>query len=131
MLKIGTDICSVKRVASVYEKYGERFLDRILTAGERQYVLSSSANRNEILAGRFAAKEAVAKALGAGWHGIAFKEIEIARHPSGAPYIVLHGRAEHLAKKLKLTQFEISLSHEREFATASVIAYNHFDPGQV
>jgi holo-[acyl-carrier protein] synthase len=124
MLRIGTDICSIKRIGKAYEKYGERFLNRILTDNEHQYVLRRRKQLLESLAGRFAAKEAVAKVLGVGWHGIHWKEVEIQNQPSGAPIVILHGRAEELARKLNLNHFEISLSHEREFAIASVIAYS-------
>ena len=124
MLRVGTDICSVKRIASIYEKYGARFLNKILTACEQQYVLSSPAQGMATLSGRFAAKEAVAKALGVGWQSINFKEIEIIRQPNGAPSVVLHGRAQLLSRELSLTNFEISISHEREFAVALVVAFN-------
>lgn len=124
MFKIGTDICSVKRITNTYNKYGKRFLRKILTDSEYQYVVSNKKLRSvEILAGRFAAKEAVAKALGVGWRGIHWKEVEIVRHASGAPSVVLHGRAKLLAKELNLNNFEVSLSHERDFAIALVVAY--------
>jgi holo-[acyl-carrier protein] synthase len=123
MFKVGVDICSIDRIRSAYDHYGERFLNKILTANESAYVLSRQKRTVETLAGRFAAKEAVAKVLGVGWRGINWKEIEIDRRESGAPQVILHGRAEALAKKLNLTHFEISLSHEREFAVASAIGY--------
>ncbi len=123
MLRIGTDICSIKRITSAYERYGERFLKRILTDNERQYVAKRPRELCERLSVRFAAKEAVSKALGVGWRGIDWKEVEIKNLPSGAPSVILHGRAKELARKLNLSRMEISLSHEREFAIASVIAY--------
>lgn len=124
-LKVGTDICSVKRIEQTYEKYGQRFLDKILTDNEQDYVLSRPAHRATTLAGRFAAKEAVSKALGTGWRTIGWKDVEIVRHPSGAPSVVLHGRAKELAARLGLTRFEVSVSHEKEFATAFVVAYSN------
>jgi holo-[acyl-carrier protein] synthase len=124
MFKVGCDICSVKRISRVYGKYGTRFLSRILSEQEKQYVLSSRASLTQTLAGRFAAKEAIAKALGVGWRGISFKEVEIVRQPSGAPRVVLHKRAKLLAQRLNLTDFEVSISHEKEFAIAYVIAYS-------
>lgn len=123
MLKIGTDICSIERIRKAYERHGERFLNRILTANERQYVASRTKEICQRLAGRFAAKEAVAKALGVGWHGIHWREVEISTQTSGAPSVILHGRAKELAGRLNLTHFAISLSHERDFAIASAIAY--------
>jgi holo-[acyl-carrier protein] synthase len=125
MLKIGTDICSIQRIKLAYERYGERFLASILTDNERKYVSEKPKQLYERLAVRFAGKEAVSKALGVGWRGINWKDVEIANKPSGAPYVILHGRAKTLAEKLDLSCFEISLSHEREFAIASVLAYKN------
>ncbi len=90
-MKIGTDICSVQRIKNTYEKYGQRFLDRVLTSEERNYLENKSTENStlknsrlsEVLAGRFAAKEAVAKALGS--RRIGWKEVEIINAESGAP----------------------------------------------
>jgi holo-[acyl-carrier protein] synthase len=124
LIKIGTDICSVKRIAAAYERHGERFLERILTEQERLYVLSQPPHTVARLAGRFAAKEAASKALGTGWHGVGWKEIEVVRQSSGEPKLVLHGRASAIAMRRGLKHWEVSVSHEREFATASVLAYS-------
>jgi len=121
-LKVGTDICSVERIRKAYERYGERFLDRILTPYEKQYVIGRGKRLVESLAGRFAAKEAVGKALGVGLRGVAWKEIEIGRAASGAPHVILHGRAKKIAQHLQLSQFEISISHERDYSIAFVVA---------
>lgn len=130
-IKIGTDICSTQRVARVYSRFGDKFLGRILTEAEKQYVISQPLHLIGRLAGRFAAKEAASKALGTGWHGIGFKDVEIIKEHSGAPGLVLHGRARAVAEKLKLTHFEISLSHEKEYATACVLAYNPLPDGNM
>lgn len=122
-LKIGTDICSVSRIETTCQKFGERFAKRILTENERRYVFSRKHGVAQRFAARFAAKEAMSKALGTGWNGIGWKEVEVARKPSGEPVIVLHGRAAALAEKLGLEQIEVSLSHEHEFAVAFVVAY--------
>jgi holo-[acyl-carrier protein] synthase len=119
---VGTDICSIDRIRDTHQKYGERFLDKILTAAEKSYVISRNRSMIESLAGRFAAKEAVSKALGVGLRGLAWKEIEIGRAPSGAPYVMLHGRASKIAKHKGFNRFEISISHERQFAVAFVVA---------
>ncbi len=124
MIKLGTDICSISRISAAYDRFGERFLDRILTLKEKAYVLSSPRQTTARLAGRFAAKEAASKALGTGWHGLGWKEIEILRRPSGEPMLILHGRAIAIAQQRELTTFEVSISHEREFATATVIGYS-------
>lgn len=127
-MKIGTDICSLKRIALAYERFGQRFLRRILTEQEMKYVLSQPLHTVARLAGRFAAKEAASKALGTGWHGVGWKEIEVIRQASGEPRLFLHGRAAAIAEKRGLKHWEVSISHEREFATASVIAYSESNP---
>jgi len=130
-LKIGSDICSVGRIKVVYEKYGERFLNRVLTDREKAYVQSKAASNvaspaqriSQALAARFAAKEAVVKALGTGWRGLYWKEVEIVNAQSGAPQVNLYGRAKGLFTKLGFDHIEISLSHEHEYALAMVIMY--------
>lgn len=124
MIKIGTDICSISRITKTYERYGEKFLKRILTDAEIKYVLSNPTHTITRIAGRFAAKEAAAKALGTGWSGVGWREVEIVRQPSGEPTIVLHGRAKVVADNRNLQHWEVSISHEREFAVASVLAYS-------
>jgi len=122
IFKIGSDICSIKRVEGVYNRFGERFLDRILTSGEKAYVMSRPKDFLARVAARFAAKEATAKALGTGFHGVGWQEIEVVRLPSGAPTIKLHGRAEAVAERLGLSSFELTMSHEQEYAIAFVLA---------
>ncbi|MBI4533848.1 MAG: holo-ACP synthase [Candidatus Melainabacteria bacterium] len=125
MIRIGTDICSIERISSAYDRFGSRFLGRILTASETEYVVSQPAQLASRLAGRFAAKEAAAKALGTGWRGVAWREIEIIHNASGAPGLRLHGRAETLAESRGLKCWEVSVSHDRDYATAFVLAYGN------
>ena len=117
-VKIGTDICQIDRIKSIYKRQGKRFLTRVLTKNELKYVTSNKKNLINRLAGRFAAKEATSKVLGTGLKGVYFKEIEILREASGAPKIVLHKRAKQKAKRLGLINLEVSISHERGFALA-------------
>jgi holo-[acyl-carrier protein] synthase len=124
VIKIGTDICSIARITAAYERFGERFLDRILTEEEKTYVLSRPDRSMARLAARFAAKEAASKALGTGWRGVGWKDIEIVRLLSGEPTLKLHGRAVEAAKRRGLETWEVSMSHEKEYATASVLAYS-------
>ena len=121
-VKIGTDICQINRVKSVYKKYGGRFLYRILTEKEIKYVTSNTKNLIDRLAGRYAAKEAVSKVLGTGLKGVYFKEIEILREKSGAPKVLLHKRAKKISQEKKLSNFEVSISHEKDFSIAIAIA---------
>lgn len=121
MLKTGVDLIEIERVQRAVEQHGTRFLQRVYTATERQ----DCQQRVESLAARFAAKEAVAKALGTGiWrHGVEWTDIEIVRDPaSGAPQLLLHGAAATHAQQLGLTEWSISLSHDRERAIAFVVA---------
>ncbi|MBI3589823.1 MAG: holo-ACP synthase [Candidatus Melainabacteria bacterium] len=120
-IKIGTDICQTDRIRLSYKRFGKRFLKRVLTENEIKYVTSNKKNLISRLAGRFAAKEATSKVLGTGLRGVYFKEIEILRESSGAPKIILHKRAKQKAKEKELHSFEVSISHERDFAVAFVI----------
>jgi holo-[acyl-carrier protein] synthase len=130
--KIGTDIVSLERIEKAYGRFGTKFLDRILTPAEKAYVLSRNKSMVASLAGRFAAKEACSKVLGSGWYNLDWKEVEVVRLYTGAPQLTLHGRARERAQRLGLTQFELSISHEREFAVAFVVACgNETEPNDV
>ena len=119
---IGTDLIEIERVQTVYERTGERFLDRILTSAEREYCLGLE-NPGHSIAVRFAAKEAAMKCLGTGWaKGVAFKDIEVTRNDDGAPGIVLHGRTSEIATELGITRWHVSLSHSLGHALAMVVA---------
>lgn len=122
-LKIGTDICSVVRVRQAYERFGDKFIDKLFTDDEKAYALSRPKRIAEIISARIAAKEAVSKVLGTGWYGLHWKEVEVTKKWTGEPGIALHGRGIALAEKLGLKTFEVSISHEREFAVAFVVAY--------
>lgn len=123
-LKIGTDICQINRIKAAYKRFGKRFLSRVLTNGEISYVTSNKNNLLTRLAGRFAGKEATSKVLGTGLRGVYFKEIEILRDKTGAPKIILHKRAKQKAKEKGLANFDISISHEKDFAIAIVLGYS-------
>jgi len=117
-LATGIDLLEIGRLRDAVAAHGNRFLERIFTPRE----LETSANRIESLAGRFAAKESVAKALGCGIGEVSWKEIEILRAESGAPELVLHGAAERLAKEQGLTAWSLSLSHSQSHAIAMAVA---------
>lgn len=121
-IKVGTDICQINRIKSVYKRFGKRFLKRVLTDSEIKYVTSNTRQLIHRLAGRFAAKEAASKILGTGLRGVYFKEIEIIRESSGAPKLLLRKRALKKAREKKLRNFDVSISHERDFAIATVVA---------
>jgi holo-[acyl-carrier protein] synthase len=112
------DLVEIDRVAAVIGRWGDRFLTRVFTDAERAYCRG----RVPELAVRFAAKEAVSKALGTGIVGMAWRDIEVVPDPRGKPLVVLHNRARARASELGLTAFEISLSHSRDMAIAMVVA---------
>ena len=117
-LTTGVDIIEISRIARVLQHYSQRFLSRIYTPGEIEYCRERPPN----LAGRFAAKEATMKALGTGVRGVAWKDIEVVRAASGAPSILLHGRAKARALRLGVREISLSMSHSREYAVAFVVA---------
>lgn len=121
MLQTGVDTIEIARVKLAVESHGERFLTRVYTPREREVC----GGRLESLAGRFAAKEAVAKALGTGiWRqGIGWTDIEIDREAaSGRPVLHLHGAARAKAAALGLREWSLSISHDRTHAIAFVVA---------
>jgi holo-[acyl-carrier protein] synthase len=118
LLKTGIDIIEIPRIQAALDRYGDRFLERIFTPAE----IAECRGRANALAARFAAKEATSKALGTGIGPISWIEIETLHKCSGAPYLVLHGKAEQVAKYLGLTTWAVSLSHSRENAIAVVLA---------
>jgi holo-[acyl-carrier protein] synthase len=118
----GIDLVRIDRIDGVRRAHGERFLNRIFTAGEREYCLSGK-NAAERLAGRFAAKEAVMKVLGTGWRGeMRWTDVETLPNALGQPLVTLHGAAAKLAESRGIARVLLSISHTREHAIASAIA---------
>lgn len=117
----GIDAVEVARIAQMRAEHGDRFMARCFTAAEAAYA-ESSRRRDEHLAARFAAKEAVLKALGTGWRsGIAWTDVEVVALPSGAPEIRLGGRAAEIAAEQRIDRWLVSLTHTEQMALASVI----------
>ncbi len=114
---VGVDVVDVARFALALQRR-PRLLERLFTARER----SDTNDRPERLAARFAAKEAVLKALGSGLGDASFRHIEVQRQPSGAPVIVLYAEALELARSRGVGVLHVSLSHTDSTATAFVIA---------
>src|SRR5512134_3030507 len=107
ILRTGVDLIEIARIEEVVARHGKHYLDRIYTPAE----LEQCGKRAESLAGRFAAKEAIAKALGCGIGEITWKEIEVLGDEQNAPVLTLHGTAEQKAKELGLTTWSVSISH--------------------
>ncbi len=95
MIRLGTDIVYIPRIQAAIERFGKRFLEKVYTNYEQQNCSSDTLTRTSInkLAGRWAAKEAVVKALGTGWRGVSYTDVEIRRYSSGMPYVVLYNNA--------------------------------------
>ena len=118
----GVDIVEVARVARAAERHGGRFLRRVFTPAEAEYANSRGVPAQH-LAGRFAVKEAVLKALKTGWgEGILWHDVEVERGPAGEPLVKLSGAAERRANKLGIVAIHVSLSHTRDHAIAHAIA---------
>jgi holo-[acyl-carrier protein] synthase len=118
MLHTGIDLIEIERVRGLLERYGTRFLERVYTPLEIAELGENVAS----LAGRFAAKEAVTKALGTGIGAVAWREIEILRGPQREPVLHLHGAAAQLAAELGLDEWSLSISHSQTDAVAMVVA---------
>jgi holo-[acyl-carrier protein] synthase len=121
ILGTGIDIIEVARIASSNEKFGERFVNRILHADEIAYCLSHK-NPAPVLAARFAAKEAISKAFGTGIGAqLGWQDMEIRRKESGEPFVVLHGKGETLFASRRAKQLLVSLSHTQNYAAAMAV----------
>jgi len=117
---IGTDIVRVARMQEDIDRFGERFAERILTAGELQEY-RKNANQAGFLARRFAAKEAAAKALGTGFsHGVNWRDIEVIHDTQGKPMLSFSGRAREYMQEKGITVSHISLADEQDNAVAFV-----------
>lgn len=119
-LLLGLDLTEVGRVARVLERHADRFLARVFREGEIRRSRRHPRAFAEHVAGRFAAKEAAMKALGTGWRGVAFHEIEVGRDARGKPLLSFHGRALDRARSLNVVSAEVTITHGRELAAAVV-----------
>lgn len=125
IVRTGVDLVYIPRFARVLARYEARFLARIYTNNE----IAVCGGRVPALAARWAAKEAVAKLLGVGVSGlgsstqaVSFLHIEIIKSPLGKPLVVLHARARQHAQIQHLTSFDISMSHDGDYAMAYAVA---------
>jgi holo-[acyl-carrier protein] synthase len=121
-IEVGVDAIEISRIERALERFGDRFLRRIYTEAER----TRYAERLPELAARFAAKEAVMKALGTGIRGVRWRDIEVLPNRRGKPLIRLYETAAERARRLGLRHIAVSLTHARDLAIAVVIA--QFDP---
>lgn len=119
----GIDLVETARIAEMLDEHGGRFVERCFTARERAYADDGARRRAERYAARFAAKEAVLKAIGTGWRdGISWHDVEVKRSTMGEPSIALTGRCAEVASERGIVDWRLSLSHTDLYAIASVIA---------
>lgn len=119
IIRTGLDLIEIDRLRNIRPGLRDRFLTRVYT----QVEISESAGRDEYLAGRFAGKEAVAKALGCGIGPIRWQDVEITTDEAGAPRVSLYGEAKTIAAALGITAWSISISHTATVAAASVVGW--------
>jgi holo-[acyl-carrier protein] synthase len=121
ILGTGIDIIEVSRIKVSFEKFGERFVNRILRPDEIAYCVSHR-NPAPFLAARFAAKEAISKAFGTGIGAeLGWQDMEIARKPSGEPFVILYEKGVLLLEKRGAKKVHLSISHTEQHATAMAI----------
>jgi len=118
ILRSGIDTIEISRLEEIRPEIRERFISRVFTTQE----IAQARNRNDVLSGLFAAKEAVSKALGTGIGRVAWQDIEIIHLISGQPTVHLHGHAEIVAEQLGLEEWSVSISHDRNKAVALAVA---------
>ncbi len=120
----GVDIVDIERIAALVRSHGERFLTKVFTEAEQTYAESSPPGRLERYAARFAAKEAVFKAIGCGWAGgTAWTDVSVSHRAGGAPTVAVAGHTAAIAAECGIHRWEISLSHAGGLAMASVIGF--------
>ncbi len=119
ILRTGIDLVEIERLSELKPEIRQRFLERVFTARELEQAAGSDAS----LAGRFAVKEAVAKALGTGIGVLGWKQIEVERGPQGNPILHLYGNAQAEAEMQGLTTWSISISHTQTCAVAVAVAF--------
>lgn len=119
---IGIDMISIERIEKALARFGTRFTARVFTSSEAEACEAKKSSKTASYAARFAAKEAVSKALGIGIRqGVNFSDIEVAVDSLGKPSIVLHGKAASVAEARDVKSIHVSLTHEEKCAVAFVI----------
>jgi holo-[acyl-carrier protein] synthase len=125
---IGTDIVECLRIGRMMQEHGELFLTRVYTEREIRYC-NARKHATEHFAGRWAAKEAILKALGTGWRkGLCWTDMEVRNLSDGKPEVFLCGAAREVAEKLGVTDILLSISHCRAYATAYALAVRGTPP---
>ncbi len=122
ILGIGTDITECLRIGRMIERHGELFITRVYTEAEIEYCQSRK-QATQHFTGRWAAKEAIHKALGTGWiKGITWRDVEVRNEPSGKPVVAMRGGAKEIVERLGIAQILVSISHCHTHAMAYAMA---------
>ena len=122
IIGIGTDITECLRIARMIERHGELFVNRVYTPEEIRYCQNRKQSTQHFT-GRWAAKEAILKALGTGWtRGISWLDMEIRNEPGGRPVVTVRGGVKEVVEQLGITKLLVSISHCRSHATACAVA---------
>lgn len=125
---IGLDLVKIARIRAMTERWDERFLRRLFTDAERRECLARPSPYAS-LAGRFAAKEAVLKALGTGWTGgVRWVDIQVLTEATGRPVATVAGGVEALTRQAGVTGIHVTLSHDGDYAIAQIVLTNDSEP---
>lgn len=119
---IGVDIVKIARIDKMIQRYGDRFLQRCFSPGEREAAQARRLGQAQVLAARWAAKEAFLKCLGQNVLGIPYRDIEVVRTGEGPVQLVLHGKARAALARTGATTAFLAISHETDYAVATVVA---------
>lgn len=123
----GIDLVKIERIEKIIKRWGDNFTSRIFTISEREYCEKKKDNKYQSYAGKFAAKEALLKALGLGLRGVNWKEIEITNNELGQPIIDTSGKLKNIVLTKGVSKYFITISHTKEYAIAEVILEGPFD----
>jgi len=123
----GIDLVKIERIEKIIKKWGDNFIFRIFTSLEKEYCEKKKGNKYQSYAGKFAAKEALLKALGLGLREANWKEIEVTNNELGQPIINTSGKLKNIALAKGVSKYFISISHAKEYAIAQVILEGLFD----
>lgn len=123
----GIDLVKIERIEKIIKRWGDNFTSGIFTISEREYCEKKNDNKYQSYAGKFAAKEALLKALGLGLRGVNWKEIEITNNELGQPIIDTSGKLKNIALTKGVSKYFITISHTKEYAIAEVILEGLFD----
>ncbi len=123
----GIDLVKIERIEKIIRRWGDNFIFRIFTPLEREYCEKKKGNKYQSYAGKFAAKEALLKALGLGLGGVNWKEIEIINNELGQPIIDTSGKLKNIVLTKGVSKYFITISHTKEYALAEVVLESLFD----